>query len=62
MTLPSEEKWTLEQIKTFLRSLLYPIETPRVPLKIRKEAQRLLRHFPYQYRIDKFFEGEDGCG
>ena len=56
MTLPSEEKWSLEHTRNFLRDLLDPKKTPRVPLKIRKEAGRCLKHYPFQFHIDDMYE------
>ena len=61
MTLPSEEKWALINTKAFLRKLLNPKETPRIPRYIRDEAYRCLKHFPFEHRIDTYFyEDSDG--
>ena len=56
MTLIYEEKWALENTRLFLRSLLIPKETPRVPMSVRREARRCLKHYPFQCNLDRMFE------
>jgi len=51
MTLPYEEVYALERTREFLRKLLDPKQTPRVPRAIRKEAGTCLRHYPWQSAI-----------
>ena len=46
MTLPIERSWAVDNAREFLRSLLDPKLTPRVPAKIRQEARWCLKHFP----------------
>lgn len=46
MTLPFERIESLNMTKRFLRKLLNPKATPRVPKKIRMEAYFCLKHFP----------------
>lgn len=46
MTLPDERYRAVVQAAKFLESLSYSSETKRVPLAIRQEARRLLRHYP----------------
>lgn len=46
MTIPSERTRSVVQTREFLVSLLDPKKTPRVPLRVRKQAGRLLRHYP----------------
>lgn len=46
MTLPSERRRSISNTREFLRKLLNPRETPRVPKAVRKEAYWCLRHFP----------------
>lgn len=46
MTLPDERTRAVQKARRFLRSLLDPKKTPRVPKQIRKEAYYVLKHFP----------------
>ena len=52
MTLPRERAWATIQTEEFLYSLLDPKKTPRVPKEVRKEAARLLRHYPRKLDIE----------
>ena len=49
MTLPDERYRSVMQTARFLESLSYSSETKRVPLAIRQEARRLLRHYPNEW-------------
>jgi hypothetical protein len=49
MTLPDERYRAVMQTAKFLESLSYSSETKRVPLAIRQEARRLLRHYPNEW-------------
>ena len=51
MTLPSERTRAVHNAREFLRSLLDPKKTPKVPKEIRKQAYWVLRHFPADYEI-----------
>ena len=53
MTLPNERTRALVNSKRFLRSLLDPRATPRVPLAIRRAARNCLKHYPAEFEIDK---------
>ncbi len=53
MTLPDERTNSLLLTRDFLRSLLDPEKTPRVPKSIRREAYYCLKHFPGTYDIEK---------
>jgi hypothetical protein len=53
MTLPYERLRAVISTRAFLFSLLDPRETPRIPLKIRREAGACLRHYPSQWEMDK---------
>ncbi len=53
MTLPEERVNALKITRDFLRSLLDPKKTPRIPKKIRTEAYWCLRHYPYDMDIKK---------
>ncbi len=46
MTLPDERRRAILYTKDFLLDLCNPRATPKVPKKIREEAQRLLKHYP----------------
>lgn len=46
MTLPDERYRAVRNARQFLRSLIDPKQTPKVPLAIRRQASRVLRHFP----------------
>lgn len=63
MTLPFEEKRAINYTRKFLLDLTDPRETPRVPKDIRERAKSLLRHYPYEYRVDEIMpEEEFGLG
>jgi hypothetical protein len=53
MTLPDERYRAVVQTARFLQSLSYSSETKRIPLAIRQEARRLLRHYPSEYDMIK---------
>ena len=53
MTLPSERLRAVFNTRAFLFTLLNPKATPRIPLKIRREAGACLRHYPTQWEMDK---------
>jgi hypothetical protein len=53
MTLPDERYRAVVQTAKFLQSLCYSSETKRVPLAVRQEARRLLRHYPSEYDMNK---------
>jgi hypothetical protein len=46
MTIPIERSWAVDNAREFLRSLLDPKKTPRVPAEIRRNARSVLKHFP----------------
>ena len=56
MTLPYEEKFSLRSTRDFMRDLLNPKATPKVPKSIRDRAYRCLKHFPFEHRIDSYFK------
>lgn len=51
--MPYERTRSVIQTRDFLISLLDPKKTPRVPSKVRKEASRMLRHFPTPFDIEQ---------
>ena len=56
MTLPDEEGNSIILARLFLRSLLDPKMTPRVPTKIRKAAGHRLKHYPGEYQIKEYIK------
>ena len=52
MTLPYERYNAIKWTEDFLKSLLDPKQTPRVPRHIRQRAYGLLRHYPGGYNLD----------
>jgi hypothetical protein len=52
MTLPVERKHAVLNAEQFLRDLMDPKATPRVPLAVRQRAWRCLKHFPNQYDME----------
>lgn len=51
MTLPIERTNAVLNAERFLIDLQDPKKYPRVPLEVRKEANRLLRHYPTKYNM-----------
>jgi hypothetical protein len=52
MTLPNERYRAIKNARDFLRSLLDPKQTPKVPRAIRREAYYALKHFPLDYELE----------
>jgi hypothetical protein len=46
MTMPAERTRALMQTREFLQDLMDSEKTPLVPEVVRREARRLLRHYP----------------
>lgn len=53
MTLPDERSRAVEQTETFLKALIDPAETPRVPHYVREWARSCLRHYPSHYDMER---------
>lgn len=53
MTIPCERQRSLRYARDFLRDLLDPKKTPRVPKAIRREAYYRLKHYPWDTHIDE---------
>lgn len=51
MTLPNERRNAVDRAREFLRSLLDPKKTPRVPLAVRREARDVLKHYPAEWEM-----------
>ena len=52
MTLPCERYNAIKRTEEFLKALLDPKKTPRVPKAVRKQAYYCLRHYPSGYNLD----------
>jgi len=53
MTLPCEQVSALVYTEHFLKDLLDPKKTPRVPRGVRRQAYRLLRHYPMRFEVER---------
>ena len=52
MTLPCERYNAIKRTEDFLKALMDPKKTPRVPKEVRKQAYYCLRHYPSGYNLD----------
>ena len=52
MTLPDERYRAVKNARQFLRDLMDPKKTPRVPRAIRLQARSVLKHYPADYDMD----------
>lgn len=52
MTMPAERTRTVPQTREFLLELQTATKSSGVPENVRKEARRLLRHFPSAWDLD----------
>jgi hypothetical protein len=66
MSLKDEKIRAIKSTREFLRELLDPSKTPKVPQAIRKQAYSCLRHFPFDHDIairedvlNRFMTGEE---
>lgn len=53
MTIPSERANAIMHTQDFLRSLLDPKKTPRVPKYVRSWAYRCLKHYPGSFYVQE---------
>ena len=60
MTMPNEEANSLNWTREFLLALLDPKRTPRVPKRIRQEARRLVKHYPFPMKIEELYSQAHG--
>ena len=51
MTMPCERTNAVLNVERFLIDLRDPKKYPRVPSEVRKEASRLLKHYPTRYNM-----------
>lgn len=58
MTLPNERLRAINSAREFLRSLLDPKLTPKVPKVVRIEAYYVLKHFPSDYDTERLAKGK----
>lgn len=56
MTLPDERINAIKNTREFLRSLLDPKVTPKVPKDVRKQAYWCLRHYPADYETNSILK------
>lgn len=53
MTMPNERRWAVNNTRQFLVDLMDPKKTPRVPMQVRREARRCLKHYPGDYYMEE---------
>lgn len=53
MTMPNERRWAVNNTRQFLVALMDPQKTPRVPMDVRREARRCLKHYPREYDMEQ---------
>ena len=56
MTLPYERKNAVNRTRDFLKDLLDPKATPRIPKYIREQAYRCLKHYPLPFEMEEAAE------
>ena len=56
MTLPFERRNAVNRTQEFMRDLLDPKKTPRVPRYVREQAYRCLKHYPLEYDMERAAE------
>lgn len=59
MTLPYERTRAVVQTEEFLKDLINPKKTPKVPKEVRKQAYSLLRHYPNSIDMEIISKRED---
>ena len=59
MTTPVEGWNAIEYARSFLRSLLDPRTTPRIPRPVRREAYTRLRHFPAEVQMEEWIKRQE---
>lgn len=57
MTMPFERTAAVMNTREFLLELMDPKKTPRVPSAVRKQAYRLLKHYPSSCHLEVLFSG-----
>ena len=56
MTLPIERTNAVKNTEQFLKDLIDPKQTPRVPKYVREQARRCLKHYPLDYDMERAAE------
>mgnify|MGYP000359337936 CR=1 FL=1 len=56
MTMPNERRNAVNFTRQFLVALMDPQKTPRVPMDVRREARRCLKHYPGEYHMEEAAE------
>ena len=56
MTLPDERYRAINRAREFLRDLMDPSKTKRIPKAIRREAYYVLKHYPWEMYVDDLAE------
>lgn len=59
MTIPVERTNAILYTSEFLKDLMDPKKTPRIPKHIRLRARQLLKHYPTQFEMEIISERED---
>jgi len=62
MTTHEEKHRSLLEARAFLFRLLDPQQTPRVPVAIRKEAARVVKHYPSPIDLYSVLDEDLGMG
>ena len=60
MTLPNERYRAVRYAREFMRDLLDPKKTPKVPRSVRERAYSTLKHFPGDYDMEMVAEEIQG--
>ena len=53
MTLPDERFRAVKAARQFLRDLLDPKKTPKIPRSVRLRALYILKHFPWESEMEE---------
>ena len=51
MTLPHERTLAVLRASEFMRDLMNPKKTPRVPLAVRRRAMAIWKHYPWKMEL-----------
>lgn len=62
MTMPDERLRAVERTREFLRGLLDPKKTPKVPKTIRRDAYYCLKHYPWDMHMAEAAEKCEAFG
>lgn len=62
MTTPRERTSAIQRAREFMYKLLDKTLTPRVPMSVREDAQRVLRHYPEDWVLETLAKAEHASG